>query len=376
MCRQQSRSRERSRGRREERELPALVRDHAVLSTKRTGPGEEKKAVEAEEEHVDVSISSITNRKFSQSSSSVGSSNNSTNNSLRKPPINRKLESNSSSEVITTARRAEQEECFFSSSDESLEEERLEEGKVVEERKVVEENKELTKEEKDEDERKVVADTIPGDNLVRIKQKLMDQTKVKPSEYVGFSKLPYQVYRRALLRGFKFNLLVVGESGLGKSSLINSMFWTDLLKKDDYEDLVPGVIQSSEVSLQEGEVRLDLNILHLPGYGDNIDNTQCWEPIREFISAQFESYLQHETRVDRRGLTIPDTRLHACLYFISPVGHGLKPLDIEFMKTFQDSVNIIPILAKADTYTAGEQKLLKNKVMFSNLIYFPLQLIL
>ena len=302
---------------------------------------------------MDVSLSSITNnRRFSQGSCSVGSSNNSsnnstTNNSLRKPPINRKLESNSSLEMVP-AKKAEEEECFFSSSDESLEEER----------KVVEEREEVRRQTDDIEGRK----EIPGENLAKIKQKLMSESKLKPMDYVGFSKLPYQVYRRSLLRPFNFNLLVVGESGLGKSSLINSMFWTELLSKDEFEDLVPGVIQSSEVSLQEGEVRLDLNILHLPGYGDNIDNTRCWEPIRELISAQFESYLQHETLVDRRGLTIPDTRVHACLYFISPVGHGLKPLDIEFMKTFQDSVNIIPILAKADTYTAGEQKLFKNKV--------------
>ena len=158
--------------------------------------------------------------------------------------------------------------------------------------------------------------------------------------------------------------MVLGESGLGKSSLINSMFWSDLLCKDDYDDLVPGVIQRSRVSVEEEEVRLDLNILHLPGYGDSIDNSLCWQPIREFITQQFEDYLQHETRLDRRGLTIPDSRVHACLYFISPVGHGLKPLDIEFMRTFQDSVNIIPIIAKADTFTTEEKKMFKNKVRF------------
>ena len=46
------------------------------------------------------------------------------------------------------------------------------------------------------------------------------------------------------------------------------------------------------------------------------------------------------------------------------MGHGLKPLDIEFMRTFQDSVNIIPIIAKADTFTTEEKKMFKNKVRF------------
>jgi septin family protein len=38
----------------------------------------------------------------------------------------------------------------------------------------------------------------------------------KPEGYVGFGSLPDQVYRKAVRKGFEFNLMVVGESGLGK----------------------------------------------------------------------------------------------------------------------------------------------------------------
>ena len=40
-----------------------------------------------------------------------------------------------------------------------------------------------------------------------------------------------QVYRRAVKRGFSFNLMLAGESGLGKASLINSMFLADVCQK-------------------------------------------------------------------------------------------------------------------------------------------------
>ena len=46
--------------------------------------------------------------------------------------------------------------------------------------------------------------------------------------YVGFANLPNQVHRKSVKKGFEFTMMVVGESGLGKSTLVNSLFLTDL----------------------------------------------------------------------------------------------------------------------------------------------------
>ena len=59
-----------------------------------------------------------------------------------------------------------------------------------------------------------------------------------------------------------------------------------------------------------------------PGFGDGVDNTGCWDPIIHYVEEQFNLFLEAETRVNR--VTVPDTRVHACLYFIAPSGHGLK----------------------------------------------------
>ncbi|XP_041047515.1 septin-7-like [Carcharodon carcharias] len=183
--------------------------------------------------------------------------------------------------------------------------------------------------------------------------------------YVGFANLPNQVYRKSVKRGFEFTLMVVGESGLGKSTLINSLFLSDLYSKE-----YPGPslrikktvqVEQVKVLVKEGGVQLTLTIVDTPGFGDAVDNSNCWQPVINYIDSKFEDFLNSESRVNRRQMA--DTRVHCCLYFIAPSGHGLKPLDIEFMKRLHDKVNIIPLIAKADTLTPEECQHFKKLIM-------------
>jgi len=154
-------------------------------------------------------------------------------------------------------------------------------------------------------------------------------------------------------------------------------------------------------------------------------STSSWQPITDHIEARYEDFLNAESRVHRS--VQPDMRVHCCLYFISPNGHGyvisilyvrfleqwyslykyyfisllvlhvhasisyccccyhcclflfvyncnsyiirvlfcfisLKPLDIEFMRRLHDKVNIIPLIAKADTMTPQECRDFKKTV--------------
>lgn len=192
------------------------------------------------------------------------------------------------------------------------------------------------------------------------------QMKKATDSYVGFANLPNQVFRKSVKRGFQFTLMVVGESGLGKSTMINSLFLTDVYINSAYEDAAAKFgktmgVSSSTFELKEGGVRLQLTVVDTPGFGDNIDNTDCWNSVIQNIENKFEDYLNAESRVNRGAIT--DARVHCCLYFIAPTGHGLKPLDIEFMKKVHNKVNIIPIIAKADTLTGDECAKFKQQIL-------------
>lgn len=98
-----------------------------------------------------------------------------------------------------------------------------------------------------------------------------------------------------------------------------------------------------------------------PGFGDAIDNTDSFQQIIKYIDQQFDRYLRDESGLNRKNIV--DNRVHCCFYFISPYGHGLKPLDIDFMKQLSNKVSIVPVIAKSDCLTMSEIKRLKVRIL-------------
>ena len=91
--------------------------------------------------------------------------------------------------------------------------------------------------------------------------------------------------------------------------------------------------------LQESNVNLKLTLVDTVGYGDQINKEDSFKSIVDYIDSQFEAWLQEELKIKRNLSAYHDTRVHVCLYFLAPTGHGLRAVDVEFMKRLHFKVN-------------------------------------
>lgn len=105
-------------------------------------------------------------------------------------------------------------------------------------------------------------------------------------------------------------------------------------------------------------MRLKLCITDTPGYGDQVNNDQCWDPILKYIKDQHSAYLRKELTANR-DRHIEDTRVHCVLYFIRASGHSLKPIDVIVMKKLAEVANVVPVIAKSDGMTLDEKERFK-----------------
>jgi len=203
--------------------------------------------------------------------------------------------------------------------------------------------------------------------------------EIRAQSYVGFDSITQQIEHKLLKRGFQFNVIVVGQTGLGKSTLINTIFASHLIDSKGRLASEEAVRKTTEIQaashvIVENGVRLRLNIVDTPGYGDQVNNEGCWDPIIKYIKDQHSAYLRKELTA-MRDRYIQDTRIHCCLYFINPTGHALRPIDVIVMKKLSEVVNVVPVIAKSDSLTLEERERFKYKIreelVFNHIRSYP-----
>ncbi|GAV52335.1 hypothetical protein ZYGR_0AG03260 [Zygosaccharomyces rouxii] len=191
---------------------------------------------------------------------------------------------------------------------------------------------------------------------------------VEPSLVTGYetgiNNLPTQRERIVARDGVKFNVMVSGQAGLGKTTFVNTLFDTCILPpnrttESDHPDETK-CLEIHRVHLETANVKLDLNIIDTPGFGYKSNSTFDWVPLVNYIDEQIRSYIFQEEQPNRSSLR--DDRVHCCLYFVEPTGKGLSTLDVIAMREISKRVNLVPIIAKADALSKEESYAFKREV--------------
>ncbi|CAI8502860.1 unnamed protein product [Hanseniaspora opuntiae] len=175
--------------------------------------------------------------------------------------------------------------------------------------------------------------------------------------------------RKIHQKGIQFCLLVLGESGSGKYTFVNNLCGRNVFEEDDYvldaqqAHLEPGFdVFSKQIQLRENNATpINLDLLLVPGLGDNIDNSSIPDQINAYLDTQFELVFNEENRIKRQAKSV-DTRPHLCLYFVRATSRGLREFDVMLMKTICTKVNLLPVISKADLLTPDELVLNKKLI--------------
>lgn len=174
--------------------------------------------------------------------------------------------------------------------------------------------------------------------------------------------------RKTLKKSINFSVMIVGESGLGRSTLINtlcggnSIVPTSLtVNQDPFTKKLTLRHENVELEDNEGH-KILLNIIDTPNFANLINCDEDFKVVVDFIRHQYDEVLLEESRV-KRNPRFKDGRIHVLIYMINATGHGLSEIDVKFMLHVNNLVNIIPVIAKADSLTPSELKLNKELIL-------------
>ena len=149
--------------------------------------------------------------------------------------------------------------------------------------------------------------------------------EMRRMESLGLTAQLEAEWRRA---GLSFRVMLVGESGLGKSTFTRALFRPYVpdaeLSAGDADSRVPLRARTAEIrevvfTVENDGFPVEFTVVDCPGYGDSIDSTEWIDSIVGHVTKTFGSHYETTASAGQavgNGLQ-RDGLIHACLYFIA-----------------------------------------------------------
>jgi septin family protein len=118
------------------------------------------------------------------------------------------------------------------------------------------------------------------------------------------------------------------------------------------------VYETVDVDTNFGKAALTL--IDTPGLPYNMEQSNQLNTVMAYIEAQFEALLIEELKVKRNPKS-SDTLVHAVLYLLPPM-LPFHPVDLAAIQALSTRVNVIPLLAHADSITSRQLQTLKENL--------------
>eukprot|EP00892_Ulva_mutabilis_P009731 jgi/Ulvmu1/712/UM010_0084.1 len=174
-------------------------------------------------------------------------------------------------------------------------------------------------------------------------------------------------------------VLVVGDSGLGKTTLVRCLLAVPgeaMVLHDgsstsfhEFTKRPEDFLSSVEWDDADDHIHWVYQIQDTPGYGDDLNLQANIDRVKSYIRNQNEAWLRLENSAQRGELADKvDPRVDICLFCLPP--HRVRNIDMLFMWEISQLVPILPVVTKADTMTIKES--IQYRTELHRKLQFPL----
>mmetsp|Transcript_7787 Transcript_7787/g.8904 ORF Transcript_7787/g.8904 Transcript_7787/m.8904 type:complete len:371 (+) Transcript_7787:30-1142(+) len=183
-----------------------------------------------------------------------------------------------------------------------------------------------------------------GQKTVHVQLKLTDQVATSLRT----------LHARKLKAPTPLNIMVVGQSGVGKRSIIQQVFGFDAARVAGLD--ASGERQMQHIKADVGEFNvLDLEVLETAGLGDHFRG-QGIGPLTQILKSRLRQYALDRVNVKNAR----DNRIHLVLYCTAP--HRFTKHDEDWVRRLSQYSNVAVVGTKADGLSPSERAEYKKKV--------------